>query len=118
MISLDVGAALVVRLQVDQEAAAVERGVGAVDADERGQAVDVGILAGSPSASACWRSAIAANEIDCGASVMPWIRPVSWTGKKPLGIDDVEHARSAPAVATATSSVSGWWSSTQRSARP
>ena len=37
-------------------------------------------------ASACWRSAIAANEIDCGASVMPWMRPVSWTGKKPLGM--------------------------------
>ena len=34
----------VVRLQVDQHAAAVERGVGAVDADERRQAVDVGIL--------------------------------------------------------------------------
>ncbi len=37
-------------------------------------------------ASACWRSAIAANEIDCGASVMPWIAPVSCTGKKPFGI--------------------------------
>ena len=36
-------------------------------------------------ASACWRSAIAANEIDCGASEMPWITPVSCTGKKPLG---------------------------------
>ena len=44
-----------------------------------------GILAGSRAASACWRSAIAANETLCGASEMPWITPVSWTGKKPLG---------------------------------
>ena len=36
-------------------------------------------------ASACWRSAIAGNEIDCGASEMPWMTPVSWTGKKPFG---------------------------------
>ena len=36
-------------------------------------------------ASACWRSAMAGNETDCGASEMPWIRPVSWAGKKPLG---------------------------------
>ena len=33
----------------------------------------------------CWRSAIAANEIDCGASEMPRMTPVSWTGKKPFG---------------------------------
>jgi tetratricopeptide (TPR) repeat protein len=36
-------------------------------------------------ASACWRSAIAAKEMDCGASEMPRITPVSWTGKNPLG---------------------------------
>ena len=36
--------ALVARLQVDQKAAVVQRRVGAVDADERGQAGDVGIL--------------------------------------------------------------------------
>jgi hypothetical protein len=34
-------------------------------------------------AAACWRSAIAENE--CGASVITWIAPVSWTGKKPFG---------------------------------
>ncbi len=32
------------------------------------------------------RRAIAAYEADCGASVITWIRPVSWTGKKPLGM--------------------------------
>ena len=37
------------------------------------------------SASACCRSAIAANETICGASEMPRITPVSCTGKKPLG---------------------------------
>jgi hypothetical protein len=29
--------------------------------------------------------AIAGNEIACDASEMPWITPVSWTGKKPFG---------------------------------
>ncbi len=37
-------------------------------------------------ASACWRSAMAAKETDCGASVIAWISPVSCTGKKPLGM--------------------------------
>ena len=37
------------------------------------------------SARACWRCAMAAKEMDCGASEMPWITPVSCTGKKPLG---------------------------------
>ena len=36
-------------------------------------------------AAACWRSAIAANDTDCGASVITWIAPVSCTGKKPFG---------------------------------
>ena len=38
------------------------------------------------SASARWRSLIAANDTLCGASVMAWIRPLSCTGKKPLGM--------------------------------
>ncbi|MNE95935.1 hypothetical protein D3C80_1940880 [compost metagenome] len=41
--------------------------------------------ASSTFASACWRVAMAWKEIDCGASAMPWITPVSCTGKKPLG---------------------------------
>ena len=36
-------------------------------------------------ARACCRAAIAGNEIVCGASEMPWMIPVSWTGKKPFG---------------------------------
>ena len=36
-------------------------------------------------ASACWRSAMAANDAVCGASEMPWMTPVSCTGKKPFG---------------------------------
>ena len=36
--------------------------------------------------SACWRSAMAGNEIDCVASEMPRMTPVSWTGKNPFGI--------------------------------
>ena len=37
------------------------------------------------SASARWRSLIAANDTLCEASVIAWIRPLSWIGKKPLG---------------------------------
>ncbi len=36
-------------------------------------------------ASACCRSAMAVNEIFCAASEMPWITPVSCTGKNPFG---------------------------------
>ena len=36
-------------------------------------------------ASACCRSAMAANDTVCGASEMPRITPVSCTGKKPFG---------------------------------
>ena len=36
-------------------------------------------------AAACCRSAIASNDMDCGASVMTWMAPVSCTGKKPFG---------------------------------
>ncbi len=36
-------------------------------------------------ASARWRSAMAGNEIDCGASEMPRTAPVSSTGKNPFG---------------------------------
>ena len=78
----------------------------------------VGVLAGSTSRERLLALGHRARTRSiCGASEMPWIRPVSCTGKKPFGIDDVEqhgqHQR-----ATATSSVSGWWSSTQSSARP
>ena len=37
------------------------------------------------SARACCRAAMAAKETVCGAAEMPWMTPVSWTGKNPLG---------------------------------
>ena len=43
----------------------------------------------------CWRSVIAANEVSCGASVMAWIAPLSWIGKKPLGTTRYKPAVSA-----------------------
>ena len=76
--------ALIQRLEVDQNAAAVERGVGAVDADKGREALDCRVLR-MTCASACCRSAIAGKEMVCGASEMPRITPVSCTGKKPLG---------------------------------
>ena len=36
---------------------------------------------------AAWRRAMSAYDTDCGASVMAWMRPVSCTGKKPLGMN-------------------------------
>ena len=68
-------------------------------------------------ASACWRSAMAENETVCGASDTPRITPVSWTGKKPLGITMYKRTVAA-SVATATASVAGWCRMTQVSVRP
>ena len=81
----DVLTALVMRLQIDQETPAVERRIGAVDADEGGQAVDIRVFQDRVG-QRLLPSAMAAKEIDCGASEMPWMRPVSCTGKKPLGM--------------------------------
>ena len=64
-------------------------------------------------ASACCRAAIAGNEIVCAASEMPWMVPVSCTGKKPFGTTTYSITVQ-PEVATATASVAGWWPSTQR----
>ncbi len=64
------------------------------------------------SASACWRCAMAWNETDCGASLMPWIRPASCSGKKPFGTATYSATVSA-SVATVASSISGWRFSTQ-----
>jgi hypothetical protein len=86
MISARVELALVVRLQVDQEAAAVERRVGAVDADERAQALDVRILEDRGGERLLALRPWPRRRSICGASEMPWITPVSCTGKKPLGM--------------------------------
>jgi hypothetical protein len=42
-----------------------------------------GASCSSAAASACWRSAMAANEMPCGASVTTWMAPLSCCGKKP-----------------------------------
>ncbi len=68
-------------------------------------------------AMASWRRAISAYDTDCGASVMAWMRPVSCTGKNPLGMNTYS-AMVTTRVATATASVSGWRSSTHLSATP
>ena len=44
------------------------------------------------SASACWRSDIALNEMSCGALVMPRMAPVSCIGKEALGDFDILQA--------------------------
>jgi len=38
-------------------------------------------------ARVCWRSDMAVKEMSWGASEIAWIRPVSCTGKKPLGMN-------------------------------
>ena len=68
-------------------------------------------------ASACCRAAIAGNEIVCDASEIPWMVPVSCTGKKPFGTTTYSITVSA-SVATATARVAGWWPSTQRKLVP
>ncbi|MNT15012.1 hypothetical protein D3C72_1500430 [compost metagenome] len=70
---------------------------------------DTACTSGSSStrrAAVCWRSAMAGKEMDCGAWVMAWIRPVSCCGKKPLGTTMYSSTVSAK-VATATTRVSG-----------
>ena len=68
-------------------------------------------------ARACCRCAMAAKDTDCGASVMPWMSPVSWGGKKPLGMKTYRITVRIR-VPIATSSVMRWRSSTQVSERP
>jgi hypothetical protein len=59
-------------------------------------------------ARACCRVAIAGNEIAGGASEMPWITPVSWTGKKPFGTM-MESSTVSASVATAAPDVHARW---------
>ena len=69
------------------------------------------------SASACWREAMASNDVLCAASVMTWINPVSCTGKKPLGTTMYSTPVSA-SVSPKTASVARGRSSTQFSMTP
>ena len=47
---------------------------------------------------------MAGKDIVCGASEMPWMTPVSWTGKKPFGTYTYSKTVST-SVPTATKSV-------------
>ena len=83
---LRVRLALLARLERDREPAASRRGVGAIGADERGDAVDVRIGADDVGDRAL-ASIMAGNETSGGASVIPRRSPVSCWGKSPFGID-------------------------------
>ncbi len=69
------------------------------------------------SASTCWRAAMAEKDVSCAASEIPWMTPVSCTGKKPLGIATY-IATVAAKVSSAASNASSCRSSTQPSQRP
>ena len=69
------------------------------------------------SASACWCCAMAAKDVDCEASVIAWIWPVSCTGKNPLGTTRYSNPVNTRVTAN-TSSVRACLSSTQLSMRP
>ena len=88
--------ALVERLQVDQDAAAVERRVRAVDADERREALDRRVFQQHVGERLLPLGHRGERDV-CGASVMPWITPVSCTGKKPFGHRRCRARPSAPA---------------------
>ena len=92
------------RLEVDLNPPAVGRQVDAVNADERGQALDGGI-AKDEGASACCRSTSASNDAVAGTSEMPTMTPVSWTGKNPFGTMTYSTTVAASAAMN-TSSVS------------
>ena len=49
---------------------------------------------------------MASNDTEGEASEIPWMRPVSWTGKKPFGITTYKNTVRT-SVAAATTSVSG-----------
>jgi hypothetical protein len=59
---------------------------------------------------------ICSGAVSCAASAKPEIRPVSWIGKKPLGIVTVITAVNAM-VAKKTHRVMNWWRSTTSSVR-
>ena len=66
--------------------------------------------------SSCCRRIICCGETACDASEMPEITPVSWLGKKPLGIWIAIHTVSAR-VQKNTPSVIAWWRSATSSVR-
>lgn len=80
-----IGVSLGVWFELDHHPPAVERGVRAVDADERGDAGDGGILEqGGHQGLLALGHGLEGNGL--GASEIPWMSPVSWGGRKPFGI--------------------------------
>jgi hypothetical protein len=63
----------------------LSRGVGAIGADEGGEAFDGGILQNDFGELLLFRRH-GLEEMVGGAWEMPWMTPVSWTGKNPLGM--------------------------------
>ena len=68
------------------------------------------------SPTVCISRIICSGEVSCAASANPWIRPVSWIGKKPFGIKIAMITVSAM-VAKKTHSVIGWLRSTMSRVR-
>ena len=56
-----------------------------VPSNENDTRIDTAVTQ-NPRASACCRSAMAVKETASGASEIPRITPVSWTGKNPFGM--------------------------------
>ena len=76
---------LIERLEIDRHPAAVEGGIRAIGADKGGQALDGGVLQNDLGKLLLllWPS----RRTDCfEACEIPWITPVSCTGKNPLGM--------------------------------
>ena len=68
-------------------------------------------------ASSCCFSVMASKEVEAEACEMPWMMPVSWVGKKPLGMV-MYRTTVSTRVASATSSVMVWKRSTNFRVRP
>ena len=68
-------------------------------------------------ASSCCFTAMAFELIVAGACDMPWMTPVSCTGKKPFGIMTYRKIVSSSVVA-ATNSITVWYPRTNFSVRP
>ena len=96
--------ALIERLQVDLNAARVQRRVGPIHADERRDVIHRRILQEAHPQASAGAAAMLVKLTVCGASLMPRITPVSCTGKKPLGTTMKSRAV-ATSVAMVTSSV-------------
>ena len=82
--------ALIERLQIDGDAPAVEGGIQSVGADKGGEAFNRWILE-DDAASSCCLVDMSEYEMDCDACDIPWITPVSCTGKEALGNHDIEN---------------------------